>query len=161
VDTVAVAPQHATVAPQQQPRVKDPKRVAAGLRLAQKNREARVALARETNEVAEQPAAPAASQPWSLNSILGIGGITIGVVGLYLQYRSLTKRRGLAVATQRLQEQRLLPQPHVSRLPIPIRPHGMSFAPQVAPRHENLQPNAVVVAEATPAAPATRGPPMI
>jgi len=82
-------------------RVKDPKKVAAGLRLVQKNKEAREALAREQarepniasqHETAasqhDTDSTTARESSWSVNTLLGISGMVIGVVGLYLQYRS-------------------------------------------------------------------------
>ena len=81
-------------------RVKDPKRVAAGLKLAQKNKEAREALAREkareanAREVSE-PESTDSSEQDTLSSLswqhfIGLGGLAIGVAGLYLQWRKTT-----------------------------------------------------------------------
>ena len=75
-------------------KIKDPKKVAAGLALAKRNKEAREALAREK---AREASAREASEPESTDSseqdtlgslswqhFIGLGGLMIGACGLYL-----------------------------------------------------------------------------
>ncbi len=77
-------------------RQKDPKKVAAGKALAERNRTAREAQAREMarEEMAREEMAAAAERrslgDWglSLNTALGIAGLGIGLYGLYLARRS-------------------------------------------------------------------------
>ena len=84
-------------------RVKDARRVAAGLALAQKNREARAALAREkaresAREASEPESADSSEQVPHTNTLsslswqhfIGLGGLIIGAGGLYLQWRKTT-----------------------------------------------------------------------
>ena len=84
-------------------KIKDPKKVAAGLALAKQNKEAREALAREK---AREASAREASEPESTDSseqvhantlsslswqhFIGLGGLVIGAAGLYLQWKKTT-----------------------------------------------------------------------
>ena len=84
-------------------RVKDPKKVAAGLKLAAANKAARAALQREK---AREASAREASEPESADSseqvhantlsslswqlFIGLGGLVIGAAGLYLQWKKTT-----------------------------------------------------------------------
>ena len=87
--------------PPKKEKIKDPKKVAAGLALAKRNKEAREALAREK---AREASAREASEPESTDSseqdtlsslswqhFIGLGGLAIGVAGLYLQWRKTTQ----------------------------------------------------------------------
>ena len=83
-------------------KIKDPRRVAAGLALAQKNKEARAALARElAREKAREVSSREESEPEPADSsdtlgsiswqhFIGLGGFIIGAVGLYLQWKKTT-----------------------------------------------------------------------
>ena len=86
--------------PPKKEKIKDPKKVAAGLALAKRNKEAREALAREK---AREASAREASEPESTDSseqahsnTLGsiswqhLIGLVIGAGGLYLQWKKTT-----------------------------------------------------------------------
>ena len=91
-------------------RIKDPKKVAAGLKLAAANKEARAALAREKarEASAREASAREASEPESADSseqvhantlsslswqhLIGLGGLIIGAGGLYLQWKRTTPK---------------------------------------------------------------------
>ena len=90
--------------PPKKEKIKDPKKVAAGLALAKRNKEAREALAREK---AREASAREASEPESADSseqvphtntlgslswqhFIGLGCLIIGAGGLYLQWKKTT-----------------------------------------------------------------------
>ena len=103
------APARVTADPPKTKPAKNPGRVASGKRLAERNRLAREALARETlrAEAEAETASPAASasdvttttandnsssSSLSLGTMLGIGTLIVGVVGLYYQRESIMAR---------------------------------------------------------------------
>ena len=102
------APARVTADPPKTKPAKNPGRVASGKRLAERNRLAREALARETLKKAEaETASPAASasdvttttandnsssSSLSLGAMLGIGSLIVGVAGLYYQRESIMAR---------------------------------------------------------------------
>ena len=80
-------------------KIKDPKKVAAGLKLAQKNREAREALVREKAREASSSELESDSSekehaitPGSISwqHLIGLGGLIIGAGGLYLPWKKTT-----------------------------------------------------------------------
>ena len=79
-------------------RIKDPKKVAAGLKLAQKNKEAREALAREkARELSSRESEPESAylskntlSSLSWQYFIGLSGLLIGAAGLYLQWKKTT-----------------------------------------------------------------------
>ena len=87
--------------PKTKERVKDPRKVAAGLKLAQKNREARAALLREKAALAREASEPESTDSseqvhantlssLSWQHFIGLGGLVIGAAGLYLQWKKTT-----------------------------------------------------------------------
>ena len=101
------APARVTADPPKTKPAKNPGRVASGKRLAERNRLAREALARETLKKAEaETASPAASasdvttttaddnssSSLSLGTMLGIGTLIVGVGSLYYQRESIMAR---------------------------------------------------------------------
>ena len=86
--------------PPKKEKIKDPKKVAAGLALAKRNKEAREALAREkareaSAREASEPESTDSSEQDTLSSLswqhwIGLGGLVIGVAGLYLQWKKTT-----------------------------------------------------------------------
>ena len=101
--TPAPAPARVTADPPKTKPSKNPGRVASGKRLAERNRLAREALARET-EAKAKAAEPAptktedsasdssSSSSLSLGAVLGIGSLIVGVAGLYYQRESIMAR---------------------------------------------------------------------
>ena len=107
--TPAPAPARVTADPPKTKPAKNPGRVASGKRLAERNRLAREALARETlkKKAEAETASPAASasdvttttandnsssSSLSLGAMLGIGSLIVGVAGLYYQRESIMAR---------------------------------------------------------------------
>ena len=103
------APARVTADPPKTKPAKNPGRVASGKRLAERNRLAREALARETlkKKAEAETASPAASasdvttttandnsssSSLSLGAMLGIGSLIVGVAGLYYQRESIMAR---------------------------------------------------------------------
>ena len=101
--TPAPAPARVTADPPKTKPAKNPGRVASGKRLAERNRLAREALARET-EAKAKAAEPAptktedsasdssSSSSLSLGAVLGIGSLIVGVGSLYYQRESIMAR---------------------------------------------------------------------
>ena len=105
--TPAPAPARVTADPPKTKPAKNPGRVASGKRLAERNRLAREALARETEAKAKaaEPAASASdvttttandssssSSSLSLGAVLGIGSLIVGVGSLYYQREAIMAR---------------------------------------------------------------------
>ena len=100
--TPAPAPARVTADPPKTKPAKNPGRVASGKRLAERNRLAREALARETEAKAkaaepaptktEDSASDSSSSSLSLGAMLGIGSLIVGVAGLYYQRESIMAR---------------------------------------------------------------------
>ena len=104
--TPTPAPARVTADPPKTKPAKNPGRVASGKRLAERNRLAREALARETKAKAKAKAAePAAttteasasdstaeSSSLSLGAMLGIGGLIVSAAGLYYQREAIMTR---------------------------------------------------------------------
>ena len=99
--TPAPAPARVTADPPKTKPAKNPGRVASGKRLAERNRLAREALARETEAKAKdaEPAptktedsASDSSSSLSLGAVLGIGSLIVGVGSLYYQRESIMAR---------------------------------------------------------------------
>ena len=103
------APARVTADPPKTKPAKNPGRVASGKRLAERNRLAREALARETlrAEAEAETASPAASasdvttttandnssnSSLSLGTMLGIGTLIVGVAGLYYEREAIMAR---------------------------------------------------------------------
>ena len=103
--TPAPAPARVTADPPKTKPAKNPGRVASGKRLAERNRLAREALARET-EAKAKSAEPAPTKPeasasdssssssssLSLGAVLGIGSLIVGVGNLYFQREAIMAR---------------------------------------------------------------------
>ena len=101
--TPAPAPARVTADPPKTKPAKNPGRVASGKRLAERNRLAREALARET-EAKAKAAEPAptktedsasdssSSSSLSLGAVLGIGSLIVGVGSLYYQREAIMAR---------------------------------------------------------------------
>ena len=101
--TPAPAPARVTADPPKTKPAKNPGRVASGKRLAERNRLAREALARET-EAKAKAAEPAptktedsasdssSSSSLSLGTILGIGTLIVGAASVYYQRESIMAR---------------------------------------------------------------------
>ena len=107
--TPAPAPARVTADPPKTKPAKNPGRVASGKRLAERNRLAREALARETLRAEAETASPAASasdvttttandnsssssSSLSLGTMLGIGTLIVGVAGLYYEREAIMAR---------------------------------------------------------------------
>ena len=96
--TPAPAPARVTADPPKTKPAKNPGRVASGKRLAERNRLAREALARETEAKAAEPAptktedSASNSSSLSLGAVLGIGSLIVGVGGLYYQREAIMAR---------------------------------------------------------------------
>ena len=105
--TPAPAPARVTADPPKTKPAKNPGRVASGKRLAERNRMAREALARETEAKAKAKATEPAptktedsasdsssssSSSLSLGAVLGIGSLIVGVGSLYYQRESIMAR---------------------------------------------------------------------
>ena len=104
--TPTPAPARVTADPPKTKPAKNPGRVASGKRLAERNRLAREALARETlKKKAAEPAPTktedsasdvtvdsSSSSSLSLGAMLGIGSLIVGVAGLYYQRESIMAR---------------------------------------------------------------------
>ena len=100
--TPAPAPARVTADPPKTKPAKNPGRVASGKRLAERNRLAREALARETEAKAkaaepaptktEDSASDSSSSSLSLGAVLGIGSLIVGVGSLYYQRESIMAR---------------------------------------------------------------------
>ena len=113
--TPAPAPARVTADPPKTKPAKNPGRVASGKRLAERNRLAREALARETLKAEAEAKAKAkakaaepsptktedsasdvtvdsSSSSLSLGAMLGIGSLIVGVAGLYYQRESIMAR---------------------------------------------------------------------
>ena len=101
----APAPARVTADPPKTKPAKNPGRVASGKRLAERNRLAREALARETEAKAKatEPAASASdvttttandssSSSLSLGAILGIGGLIVTAANVYYQREAIMAR---------------------------------------------------------------------
>ena len=102
--TPAPAPARVTADPPKTKPAKNPGRVASGKRLAERNRMAREALARETEAKAkakatepaptkpEDSASDSSSSSLSLGAVLGIGSLIVGVGSLYYQREAIMAR---------------------------------------------------------------------
>ena len=103
--TPAPAPARVTADPPKTKPAKNPGRVASGKRLAERNRLAREALAKETEAKAKaaEPAASASdvttttandssSSSLSLGAILGIGGLIVTAANVYYQREAIMAR---------------------------------------------------------------------
>ena len=101
--TPAPAPARVTADPPKTKPAKNPGRVASGKRLAERNRLAREALARETEAKAKatEPAPTktedsasdsSSSSSLSLGAVLGIGSLIVGVGSLYYQREAIMAR---------------------------------------------------------------------
>ena len=100
--TPAPAPARVTADPPKTKPAKNPGRVASGKRLAERNRLAREALARETEAKAAEPAptktedsasdSSSSSSSLSLGAMLGIGSLIVGVGSLYYQREAIMAR---------------------------------------------------------------------
>ena len=102
--TPAPAPARVTADPPKTKPAKNPGRVASGKRLAERNRLAREALARETEAKAKaaEPAptktedsasdSSSSSSSLSLGAVLGIGSLIVGVGSLYYQREAIMAR---------------------------------------------------------------------
>ena len=103
--TPAPAPARVTADPPKTKPAKNPGRVASGKRLAERNRLAREALARETEAKAKaaEPAptktedsasdsSSSSSSSLSLGTILGIGTLIVGAASVYYQRESIMAR---------------------------------------------------------------------
>ena len=98
--TPAPAPARVTADPPKTKPAKNPGRVASGKRLAERNRLAREALARETEAKAAEPAptktedsaSDSSSSSLSLGAVLGIGSLIVGVGSLYYQREAIMAR---------------------------------------------------------------------
>ena len=98
--TPATAPARVTADPPKTKPAKNPGRVASGKRLAERNRLAREALARETEAKAAEPAptktedsaSDSSSSSLSLGAVLGIGTLIVGVGSLYYQREAIMAR---------------------------------------------------------------------
>ena len=120
--TPAPAPARVTADPPKTKPAKNPGRVASGKRLAERNRLAREALARET-EAKAKAAEPAPTKPedsasdssssLSLGAMLGIGSLIVGVAGLYYQRESIMARLNPAPPPPEP-----TPEPAPSRIPV-------------------------------------------
>ena len=119
--TPAPAPARVTADPPKTKPAKNPGRVASGKRLAERNRLAREALARET-EAKAKAAEPAPtktedsasdSSSLSLGAMLGIGSLIVGVAGLYYQRESIMARLNPAPPPPEP-----TPEPAPSRIPV-------------------------------------------
>ena len=96
------APARVTADPPKTKPAKNPGRVASGKRLAERNRLAREALARETEAKAkaaepaptktEDSASDSSSSSLSLGTILGIGTLIVGAASVYYQRESIMAR---------------------------------------------------------------------
>ena len=120
--TPAPAPARVTADPPKTKPAKNPGRVASGKRLAERNRLAREALARETEAKAKdaEPAptktedsASDSSSSLSLGAMLGIGSLIVGVAGLYYQRESIMARLNPAPPPPEP-----TPEPAPSRIPV-------------------------------------------
>ena len=102
--TPAPAPARVTADPPKTKPAKNPGRVASGKRLAERNRMAREALARETEAKAAEPAptktedsasdssSSSSSSSLSLGAILGIGGLILTAANVYYQREAIMAR---------------------------------------------------------------------
>ena len=98
--TPAPAPARVTADPPKTKPAKNPGRVASSKRLAERNRLAREALARETEAKAAEPAptkpeasaSDSSSSSLSLGAVLGIGSLIVGVGSLYYQREAIMAR---------------------------------------------------------------------
>ena len=121
--TPAPAPARVTADPPKTKPAKNPGRVASGKRLAERNRLAREALARETEAKAkaaepaptktEDSASDSSSSSLSLGAMLGIGSLIVGVAGLYYQRESIMARLNPAPPPPEP-----TPEPAPSRIPV-------------------------------------------
>ena len=121
--TPAPAPARVTADPPKTKPAKNPGRVASGKRLAERNRMAREALARETLKAEAKAAEPAptktedsasdSSSSLSLGAVLGIGSLIVGVGSLYYQREAIMAR--LKPATPPPEP---TPEPAPSRIPV-------------------------------------------
>ena len=98
--TPAPAPARVTADPPKTKPAKNPGRVASGKRLAERNRRAREALARETEAKAAEPAptktedsaSDSSSSSLSLGAVLGIGGLILTAANVYYQREAIMAR---------------------------------------------------------------------
>ena len=121
--TPAPAPARVTADPPKTKPAKNPGRVASGKRLAERNRLAREALARETEAKAkaaepaptktEDSASDSSSSSLSLGAVLGIGSLIVGVGSLYYQRESIMARLKPAPP-----QPEPTPEPAPSRIPV-------------------------------------------
>ena len=121
--TPAPAPARVTADPPKTKPAKNPGRVASGKRLAERNRMAREALARETEAKAKAKATePAPTKPedsasdsssLSLGAVLGIGSLIVGVGSLYYQREAIMARLKSAPPPPEP-----TPEPAPSRIPV-------------------------------------------
>ena len=121
--TPAPAPARVTADPPKTKPAKNPGRVASGKRLAERNRLAREALARETEAKAkatepaptktEDSASDSSSSSLSLGAVLGIGSLIVGVGSLYYQRESIMARLNPAPPPPEP-----TPEPAPSRIPV-------------------------------------------
>ena len=123
--TPAPAPARVTADPPKTKPAKNPGRVASGKRLAERNRLAREALARETEAKAKaaEPAptktedsasdSSSSSSSLSLGAMLGIGTLIVGVGSLYYQREAIMARLNPAPPPPEP-----TPEPAPSRIPV-------------------------------------------
>ena len=119
--TPAPAPARVTADPPKTKPAKNPGRVASGKRLAERNRLARKALARETEAKAAEPAptktedsaSDSSSSSLSLGAVLGIGSLIVGVGSLYYQREAIMARLKPAPPPPKP-----TPEPAPSRIPV-------------------------------------------
>ena len=96
--TPAPAPARVTADPPKTKPAKNPGRVASGKRLAERNRLAREALARETEAKAAEPAptktedSASDSSSLSLGAMLGIGSLIVTAANVYYQREAIMAR---------------------------------------------------------------------
>ena len=100
--TPAPAPARVTADPPKTKPAKNPGRVASGKRLAERNRLAREALARETEAEAkaaepaptktEDSVSDSSSSSLSLGAVLGIGGLILTAANVYYQREAIMAR---------------------------------------------------------------------
>ena len=111
-------------------RKKDPKKVAAGKKLAEYNRKAKEALAREMKREAEMTTQvdeeEGSSQAWipelSFTTVLSIVGLGFTAVDMFMRYR---KNRVSQVPTESFKE------PPTSKIPIPQNTNQTSKPPKM------------------------------
>ena len=124
--TPAPAPARVTADPPKTKPAKNPGRVESGKRLAERNRRAREALARETEAKAAEPAPTkpeasasdsSSSSSLSLGAILGIGGLILTAANVYYQREAIMARLKPA-PTPPEPTPEPAPEPAPSRIPV-------------------------------------------